>query len=618
DSSLWYLVADANGLSSDRELRVGQTLNVPSRVTGGANNSNTFKPYNPGEVVGDTTPNLPSPPVGGGGGGGGCGGLGTILVIVVTVAVAIYAPQLLPNLGNAFLNAAAAAAVGNVAGQVVGNALGAQEGFSWKAVAMAAISGGVTQGMGGTNFTGGADASLGNTIARAAVSNAMTQGIAVVTGLQEKFSWTSVAASAVGAGVGHGMNQALGLTDAAGKATSNYQGYQGMDRIARAALSGFAAGTATTLARGGRVAVTQIATDAFGNALGSSLGGEMAKSAAEERLAQERAKQRTHAYQVPMVDPDTGDHIEMGALLAPPRVRSIAGISTAELIGDDTGKRFASLELRGDDKTEMVLLADASRHIGSKVVSDAGGGGNEHDELIAGTGFKLRPGAGRLELDANSVGDAGSGPGTFDLDDMRAQFGPDAITGFDPAPEKPSARSAEPGKAAPGNGKANAWTPDRPELGSASDYQKRADEQKRYAEQMRGYAAAAEKSGDARTAAEYRRMEAGYLNAAGLEQARAATIQAQTGSMWERVKPPEFKPGPDWSYQGANASGVRAVENVIRSEEDIRSGTGRCPNFCVRAIETCPRRRASLATNDRRGGQVGATSYAASFVKRSS
>lgn len=43
-----------------------------------------------------------------------------------------------------------------------------------------------------------------------------------------------------------------------------------------------------------------------------------------------------------------------------------------------------------------------------------------------------------------------------------------------------------------------------------------------------------------------------------------------------------------------------------------------CPNFCVRSQETCPRRRASLATNARRGGQVGATSYAAAFVKRSS
>jgi DNA repair ATPase RecN len=43
-----------------------------------------------------------------------------------------------------------------------------------------------------------------------------------------------------------------------------------------------------------------------------------------------------------------------------------------------------------------------------------------------------------------------------------------------------------------------------------------------------------------------------------------------------------------------------------------------CPNFCVRTTETCPRRRASLATNARRGGQVGATSYVAAFVKRSS
>ena len=39
--------------------------------------------------------------------------------------------------------------------------------------------------------------------------------------------------------------------------------------------------------------------------------------------------------------------------------------------------------------------------------------------------------------------------------------------------------------------------------------------------------------------------------------------------------------------------------------------------LCVRRSEACPRRRASLATNDRRGGQVGAAYYAAAFVKRS-
>ncbi|MFN7640853.1 MAG: hypothetical protein ACK5PE_00050, partial [bacterium] len=366
-------MADANGLSSDRELRVGQTLNVPSRVTGGANNSNTFKPYNPGEVVGDTTPNLPSPPVGGGGGGGGCGGLGTILVIVVTVAVAIYAPQLLPNLGNAFLNAAAAAAVGNVAGQVVGNALGAQEGFSWKAVAMAAISGGVTQGMGGTNFTGGADASLGNTIARAAVSNAMTQGIAVVTGLQEKFSWTSVAASAVGAGVGHGMNQALGLTDAAGKATSNYQGYQGMDRIARAALSGFAAGTATTLARGGRVAVTQIATDAFGNALGNTFGGELAAQAEFDRIstqfdAMQAAARKGLAFRTDM----NGNVSTLPARSLAKTGQPSGSFAEPDAQAAQQSMRDGAARIRGMQAYgQGVQLASAGAYAGMEVLSDS-------------------------------------------------------------------------------------------------------------------------------------------------------------------------------------------------------------------------------------------------------
>ncbi len=42
---------------------------------------------------------------------------------------------------------------------------------------------------------------------------------------------------------------------------------------------------------------------------------------------------------------------------------------------------------------------------------------------------------------------------------------------------------------------------------------------------------------------------------------------------------------------------------------DIKKlGRWGCLNFRVRGAETCPRRRASLATNARRGGQVGRTS----------
>jgi hypothetical protein len=46
--------------------------------------------------------------------------------------------------------------------------------------------------------------------AEATVGNSLTQGIAVATGLQQSFSWKSVAASAVDAGVGQVVGGAAG------------------------------------------------------------------------------------------------------------------------------------------------------------------------------------------------------------------------------------------------------------------------------------------------------------------------------------------------------------------------------------------------------------------------
>ncbi len=550
DATLWYLIADANGLASDRDLRVGQTLTVPNRFTGASNNSNTFKPYNPGEVVGNTTPNLPAPPPPSG--KGGCGGLGMIIMVVVAVAVTVMTSGAAATFfgGNAILGGAAAAAMGSVASQVVGNALGIVDGFDWKGVALAAISGGVGGGMsslasGGSALSG---SGIGATMARAAIGNAMTQGIAVVTGLQDKFSWTSVAASAVGAGVGAALNDSIMGTQIEGPTlpgqtlgrvgglVGDMGGGQGA-QIFGASLKGFAAGVSTAVARGGRVAVTQIATDAFGNALGESWGESLkAQSAQEQKLA--------------ALAKENAQRAETQAAAFDALTKAFSNTRSMENYGPG------------------VLVASAGDNLPDGVVSDAGGGGNEQEELVAGTGFKLKPGGGGLKLDANSVGDAGSGSGTFGLDDMRAQFGPDAITGPDPAPEQPSARSSEPGRAKPG--KSTGWMPDRPELGSASDYQKRADEQKRYAEQMRQHAASAEKSGDAKTAAEYRRMEAGYLNAAGLDQARASTIQTHTGSM---STGPSYRSSSDLgSYRDptlARADRVAGIPEVIGNTSDF-------------------------------------------------
>ncbi len=311
DSSLWYRIADANGLSGNSDLRVGQTLSIPNRVgtlhnygansaVGGAGSTGSFKPYDPSKVQGDSTPNLPGAS---GGEDDGCGGMGQILVIIVAIVVTVYTAGAFAaasgGLTGAAAGATAAAAgggaagtfaagaaalggtygagvavaagvIGGIAGSVVsqgvGIAIGVQTEFSWKGVALAAIGGAVSGGLAGSGAFAGAG--LGSVITRAAVGNALTQGIAVVTGLQDKFSWKGVAAAAVGAGVSFGVSEALSAANNGAGAFSSLGEVGG--KLARASLTGFAAGLATAAARGGRVSITQVATDAFGQALGES------------------------------------------------------------------------------------------------------------------------------------------------------------------------------------------------------------------------------------------------------------------------------------------------------------------------------------------------------------
>ncbi|WP_158228928.1 FG-GAP-like repeat-containing protein [Chitinimonas sp. BJB300] len=82
DSSLWYLIANENGLTAtaDALLSQGTALRIPNAVSA-ANNADTFTPYNPSRLVGDTTPGLPPPPK------GKCGGLAQVIGIAVTVMV---------------------------------------------------------------------------------------------------------------------------------------------------------------------------------------------------------------------------------------------------------------------------------------------------------------------------------------------------------------------------------------------------------------------------------------------------------------------------------------------------------------------------------------------------
>ncbi|MET3513407.1 YD repeat-containing protein [Pseudacidovorax sp. 1753] len=285
DQSLWYLIADANDLSGNGDLKSGQVLTIPSRV-GSSNSASSFKPYDPTKVIGDTTPTPMAMPQGNG--GGGCGGLGQIIVAVVVVVVAFVTQQYylatyctsigttaagatIYSTGSTIAAGAIGGASGSIAGQAVGVAIGAQERFSWKGVALGAISGGVSAGVGGlvpqtTN-------SFVNGVVAGAVRNTVTQGIAVATGLQKSFDWKGVAASALSGGIAQGLNDVMG-----------YNPRIDQFNLGKSLISGISSSVVANAARGGRLSGTSIAADAFGNVIGDALAGAMGQSSAKDDL----------------------------------------------------------------------------------------------------------------------------------------------------------------------------------------------------------------------------------------------------------------------------------------------------------------------------------------------
>ncbi|HEV2817243.1 MAG TPA: LysM peptidoglycan-binding domain-containing protein, partial [Allosphingosinicella sp.] len=151
DSSLWYLLASANGLSGPGAPIEGRTLAIPAGVMSNAHNAATFRPYDPAKAIGDLSPTNPKPVKK----AGGCGMIGQIIMMVVAVAVTAWvAPWAtafvgahiagLGAVGAAVVGGAIAGAAGSIASQAVGIGIGAQSGFNWKGVAMSAIAGGIS------------------------------------------------------------------------------------------------------------------------------------------------------------------------------------------------------------------------------------------------------------------------------------------------------------------------------------------------------------------------------------------------------------------------------------------------------------------------------------------
>ncbi|MFS2319314.1 hypothetical protein RMQ97_15385, partial [Maricaulis sp. D1M11] len=185
-------------------------------------------------TIGDTSPLAPVPKAQ----KNGCGGVGQILLVAIAVVVAtIVTAGVAGVLGGgtftggigAFLGGtsisaiatttagtvaagAVGGAVGSIVSQGVGVATGIQDKFSWNAVAMAGLQGGIGAGLGTSaenTLMGKRDFVAG--FSRGVASSILSQGIGVATGLQDRFSWAAVAASGVGGGVSTVVASELGV-----------------------------------------------------------------------------------------------------------------------------------------------------------------------------------------------------------------------------------------------------------------------------------------------------------------------------------------------------------------------------------------------------------------------
>ncbi|MCE0461012.1 scabin-related ADP-ribosyltransferase [Pseudomonas uvaldensis] len=294
DSKMWYLIADANGLDPSKALNPGDNLKIPNVVSSTHNDSDTFKPYNATDVIGNTTPSpkAPPPPKPK---KKKSGGLASVVMVVVAVVATVFTAGAAAPLagiaagsggimatGAAVLTgaitgaglgtlgvAALAGVVGSAASQLVGKAMGVVDGFSWGQVAVGGLTAGVTSGFGTLAQTGAIGSWAGTTAkfmsdgggygagyaALGTFNYANSQLASRIVGLETSFSWRNVAASAVGATIaGYAGGGSSGLVSS----------------TIRGQVSAYASATIKDKwFGGGRPDYGQVAADAFGNTLGN-------------------------------------------------------------------------------------------------------------------------------------------------------------------------------------------------------------------------------------------------------------------------------------------------------------------------------------------------------------
>ncbi|WP_233295403.1 DUF4214 domain-containing protein [Massilia antarctica] len=205
DGKLWYLIADANGVS-DGPLKAGLSLQIPARVNTVHNDYRTYKPYDPSVLVGDMTPALPPMAP-----NAGCNQVGMIVMIVVAVVATILtAGAAAPAAAGVASGAAAGGAVagGAVAGGAVAGGAVAGGAVAGGAVAGGAVAGGAA--VAGSTVAVGAVSTVAASTAGVGLAGAWSAGVAVMTG-SATLSLGTVAAAALGSAVGSIASQSVGM-----------------------------------------------------------------------------------------------------------------------------------------------------------------------------------------------------------------------------------------------------------------------------------------------------------------------------------------------------------------------------------------------------------------------
>lgn len=245
DSGLWYLIADANGITernayagNDGPLHIGQRLNIPPAATGQHHTNVTHKVFNANQKIGNTQATAPLPPpppipkthhnllakivvsvvavvatvlTAGVLGVGGFAGLDTLF----HTGLSVLGGGIMSSTSSTLAAGFSAGFIGSMASQGVANALGLQKDLDFKSALITGMATAATAGFGralnGLNALGDLKKSLNDlplsknfNIASAAElmeQNATSQGLNVALRRHQHFDWEALGIAGITGGI---------------------------------------------------------------------------------------------------------------------------------------------------------------------------------------------------------------------------------------------------------------------------------------------------------------------------------------------------------------------------------------------------------------------------------